>query len=87
LVPGNGKVQNFHMAPDDKDSRYSRTEPRGSALHLAGVPLGQVRTSTFIDPPHSSLADPRGKKAMRPFGSSLLGKNAALSLELWIPES
>lgn len=51
------------------------------------VLLGQARTTTLIVSPHSSPADPREKKAMGPFGPGLRRKNAALSLQLWVPES
>ena len=74
-------------APNDKEGRCGKDEPREPALHLAVGPLGQARTTTSIVPPNSSPADPGEKKAMGPFGSGLHRKNAALSLQLWVPES
>lgn len=74
-------------SPSDEEGRCGRDEPREPALHLATLLLGQARTTASIVPPNSSPADPREKKAMGPFGSGLHRKNAALSLQLWVPES
>ena len=69
------------------EGRCHKDEPWEPALHLAAVPLGQARTTTSIVPANSSPADPREKKAVGPFGPGLRKKNAALSLQRWVPDS
>lgn len=73
--------------PGDVEGRCGQDDPREPAPHLAVVLLGQARTTTLIVPPNSGPADPGGKKARGPFGPGLRRKNAALSLQLRVPES
>lgn len=87
LPGGEEKQSSCKASTDDTGGRCGQDEPREPAPHLAAVPLGQARTTTSIVPPNSSPADPGEKKARGPSGPGLCGKNAALSLQLWVPES